>query len=99
MPHLIALRDACSGARLEVRPELITEVDACTLRLPSGEELPVSVVRVEPARLSAAVTTRAQALSLIVQEPAGWIREALESIARVRGARRRARSVGQGVQE
>lgn len=95
--HQLILTDACSAARLRVRPELITEVEAAMLELPSGERLPVALVRLAPARMFGHVETPERGVTLVVDEPATWIRRALETIERTRAknARNRLpRSVG-----
>lgn len=82
--HLLILTDACSAARLRVRPELITEVDPAMLELPSGERLPVALVRLAPARMFGHVETPERGVTLVVDEPVAWIRNALATIERVR---------------
>jgi hypothetical protein len=87
--YFVVLTDACTAARLRVRPELITEIDAAALRLPSGDELPVAIVKLMPRRNFDHVETAHASITVVASEPASWIREAVDSIEATRARNRR----------
>lgn len=88
MSHEIMMTDAVTGARMRIRPELIIAVDAGWLEVPSGERLCVALVRLTPGRLFGQVDSE-RGVTLVVDEPATWIRDALESIERTRAKSRK----------
>jgi len=87
MATTYTLTDAMSGAKLRVRPDAITEVVAVVVRLPSGDTLEATAVRVfvpsperpigSPRARPLAVSSPADGVTVLVQEPAAWIEDAL----------------------
>jgi hypothetical protein len=84
--YRLVLTDACTWNRLRLPAELITEVDPAVLRLTSGAEIPVTVVKIAPAPYGR-VETPERGLTLLVVETPNWINNCLARMDQRRASR------------